>query len=193
MNLKSLLGIARGIQVEANATGVGRPPTPQPATAATDDRERLFDALVTQSSLRRTCRKLYLDGHHKSAVEEAYKLLNNTVKLKSGSTMDGKSLMEHVFREQNPILQLNKVRSQSNTDEQGGYQQIFAGVMRGIRNPRAHEHDLRDDPTVALEMIIWANHLLRLVQNSMRTRAHKLKPSASSSAGATAGIATGTK
>ena len=38
---------------------------------------------------------------------------------------------------------------------------IFAGSMTGIRNPRAHEHDLVDEPEVALELLALANHLMR--------------------------------
>ena len=43
---------------------------------------------------------------------------------------------------------------------------IFAGVMAGIRNPRAHEHELEDEPEVALELIILANHLMRKLQDT---------------------------
>jgi uncharacterized protein (TIGR02391 family) len=161
MDIRLLLEAARGIQSDANGTGVGVPSAANSAAFSPDDRASLFDAMVTNSALRQTCRQLYLDGHFKNAVEEAYKLLNNIVKQKSGYRIDGKALMEQVFRENNPILRFNRLKSQSEIDEQGGYQMIMAGVMRGIRNPRAHEHDLRDDPAAALEMIIWANHLLR--------------------------------
>ena len=37
---------------------------------------------------------------------------------------------------------------------------MFAGAMTGIRNPRAHEHELKDDPKVALELLALANHLM---------------------------------
>jgi hypothetical protein len=65
---------------------------------------------------------------------------------------------------------LNAMRSTSERDEQTGYRFIFAGVMTGIRNPRAHEHQLRDDPDVALEMLVLANHLARMVTRSVRAR-----------------------
>ena len=38
--------------------------------------------------------------------------------------------------------------------------------MIGIRNPRAHEYDVEDTPRVALEMIVIANHLMRLLKSS---------------------------
>lgn len=35
----------------------------------------IFDQLVTDKALKKTVEKLYRDGHHARAVEEAYKLL----------------------------------------------------------------------------------------------------------------------
>ena len=53
-------------------------------------------------------------------------------------------------------------------DEQRGYMDIFAGSMTGIRNPRAHEHDLADEPEVALELLVLANHLMRKLDAATR-------------------------
>ena len=55
---------------------------------------------------------------------------------------------------------------------------IFAGVMAGIRNPRAHEHEIADDAEVALEMLIIANHLMRkLDQATSVTSGNTNRPS----------------
>ena len=64
------------------------------------------------------------------------------------------------------MLRINDLGSSSKKDEQRGYMDIFAGVMAGIRNPRAHEHELEDEPEVALELIILANHLMRKLQDT---------------------------
>lgn len=37
----------------------------------------LYDELITNKPLRRKTEKLFKDGHHARAVEEAYKLLDN--------------------------------------------------------------------------------------------------------------------
>lgn len=42
-----------------------------------------FDQLVTDKALRKTVEKLYRDGHHARAVEEAYKFIDNLVKKNS--------------------------------------------------------------------------------------------------------------
>ena len=125
-----------------------------------------FDEMVTSQGLKNASRQLFADGHYANAVENAFKCLNNAVKEKSGLSADGDGLMTQAFGARSPILKLNSLQSQSDQNEQKGYMQIFAGVMAGIRNPRAHEHEIVDDPEVALEMIIIANHLIRKLENS---------------------------
>ena len=74
--------------------------------------------------------------------------------------------MTEAFSAKTPALRLNDFCSQSDKDEQLGYMQIYAGSMTGIRNPRAHEHDLRDNPKVALELLVLANHLMSKLDSS---------------------------
>ncbi len=114
-----------------------------------------------------------MDGHYAEAVEEAFKCVNNVVKNKSGSSRDGPDLMLHVFDAGKPVLKLNALRTTSDTDEQEGYRFMFAGCMTGIRNPHAHAHDLRDSPDAALEMLVWANHLLRVLSRAKRARTRR--------------------
>ena len=122
----------------------------------------VFEELITDNQLQQTSGDLFRDSHYARAVEEAFKCLNNAVKDKSGrSDGDGAGLMQAVFTPNFPILMLNALQSQSERDEQQGYMHIFAGSMTGIRNPRAHQHDLADEPDVALELLVLANHLMR--------------------------------
>ncbi|MGD9889933.1 MAG: TIGR02391 family protein [Dehalococcoidia bacterium] len=134
-----------------------------------------YDFMIVSPELRGVSRDLYRDGYYVRAVEEAYKLVNNLVKERAGLNEDGQALMLRAYSEQNPALKINDMKSESQKNEQAGYSFILAGCMRGIRNPRAHEHDLRDDPVSALEMLIWANHLIGVVNRSKRVRMRKKK------------------
>ena len=121
----------------------------------------LFDRLVTNELLRKATRNRFHSRNFADAVESAFKCLDNAIRAKSGlSDKGGSDLMFTAFNEKNPVLKLNELRSTTDRNEQEGYKHLFAGAMTGIRNPRAHEHELRDDPRVALELLALANHLM---------------------------------
>ena len=123
-----------------------------------------FDNQITSTGLVRCTRALFADGYYSGAVEKAFVYLENLVKQQSGlSDKYGSSLMKTVFSTRNPLIGLNAGATDSDRDEQLGYMEIFAGVMTGIRNPRAHSHDWVDKPEVALELLVVANHLARKI------------------------------
>ena len=126
-----------------------------------------FDEIVNSPELIESSRRMFIDGYYATAVEKAFVCLNNKVKEKSLlDDRDGADLMRAAFSANSPVLALNPNLSQSERDEQRGYMDIFAGVMTGIRNPRVHEHNLEDEPDVALELIVLANHLMRMIDNA---------------------------
>ena len=128
-----------------------------------------YDVLVTDSQIREASGTLFRDSHFTRAVEEAFKCLNNAVKDKSGLTdRDGAALMRTAFSANAPVLKFRDSKSNSARDEQQGYMDIFAGSMTGIRNPRAHEHELTDEPEIALELLVLANHLMRKLDASIK-------------------------
>ena len=132
----------------------------------------LYDQMITDEGLLRVSRKLFADGHYTRAVEESFKYLNNSVKSKSGlSNKDGADLMRAAFSTHDPALRINALQSRSDENEQKGYMDIYVGVMIGIRNPRVHEHELVDEPQIALELLVWANHLMRMLNDSTPSQA----------------------
>ncbi len=165
----SVLDVASQIQREADSLGLGR----RGGLSKQGERSPLdrFDEVVTSHPLRSASRKLFADGHYAHAVQAAFLRLNNEVKLKSGlSAADGDGLMRTAFSAINPILRMNPLKTLSERNEQRGYMDIAAGAMTGIRNPRAHEHDLEDSPDTALEMLTLANHLMRKLDGATKSR-----------------------
>ncbi len=130
---------------------------------------QLYDALITDPTLKAATRKLFKDEHYWDAVGKAYLVVNNAVKMRAKSTYDGVALMNHAFSEKNPILGITSRKTESEKNEHNGYRSIFAGAMLGIRNPHHHE-DLRDEPEAALEMLMMANHLLRVAKRAKKPR-----------------------
>lgn len=170
---KTISGVASRLQRAIDKLGMGRPSRPKVVTPKPEDFVELYDILVKSKELRDATRKLFSGGHYARAVEEAYKCLNNRVKVKTGLAKDGQDLMNQVFSTKKPVLKLNNLKTESEVDEQLGYMLIFGGCMTGIRNPRAHEHQLQDSPDIALEMLAWANHLMRIVHEAKRVRKPK--------------------
>ena len=78
--------------------------------------------------------------------------------------------MRHAFSEKTPVLKITAMESESERNEHNGYRDIFAGSMTGIRNPRAHEHELADRPEIALELLVLANHLICKIDNATESK-----------------------
>lgn len=130
-----------------------------------------YDAVVLDPDLIAATRKLFADQHYARAVEEAFKCLNATVKVRSGLVRgDGADLMFRAFDPDRPILRFNRLRSVTDRDEQTGLRYLMAGAMTGLRNPRAHDHRIEDAPQGALEMLVLASFLMRMLRRTARAR-----------------------
>ena len=148
--------------------GSGQPVPDSPGLPSVPLSE-LFDSLVTDSLIRQSSRRLFLDKHYSNSVERAFVCINNAVKGKSEQTgLDGASLMRKAFSAQEPILKFNEGRTTSERDEQEGYMHLYEGAMLGVRNPRVHENQLEDDPTTALSLLALANHLMNKLDDSKK-------------------------
>lgn len=86
----------------------------------------------------------YQVGHFADSVEAAYKEVNyvvkNIYKSITNQEKDGANLMHSAFNKNNPQIKFNELSNQSELNIQEGYMHIFAGAMKGIRNPKAHEN-----------------------------------------------------
>ena len=69
--------------------------------------------------------------------------------------------MQHVFSVASPKLYWTERKTQSEQDEQQGYLIASRRAMLGIRNPVSHEFGWVDEPIMSLELVLFAQHLLR--------------------------------
>ncbi len=111
-------------------------------------------------------RKLFDDGHYSEATFEALKFMDRQVQAIAGSCESGFKLMMSVFGGENPTLQLTALSSESQVDEQKGYQFIFAGIMSAIRNPKGHEYSIEDDLDTCLDHLTIVSALLRRLEEA---------------------------
>ena len=127
----------------------------------------LFDALHFHPDIVKASRQLFIDGYFAQAIFEAFKMLEVFVKEKSREqSLNGLRLMARVFDEKKPILKLNDLSSQSEIDEQAGFKFLYMGAMRGIRNPKAHEYIVQDNPFRTLKYLAIASLLVERVEES---------------------------
>lgn len=124
--------------------------------------------------------------HYADAVEAAFKEINHMVKQAyrqacgEDKERDGDDLMRKAFSYQRnsnthavdrpPRLLLTDrdLATDSGFNVQDGYMNLFAGAMRGIRNPKAHGN-VTIDATEAWEMLVFASHLLRMWDRGQAT------------------------
>jgi uncharacterized protein (TIGR02391 family) len=123
-------------------------------------------------TVRRVAESRFETGHYADAVEAAFKEINKIVKHAykqlSGKEKDGDALMREAFtctpnNNHTPHLRLTDLdlTSDSGRNVQQGYMDLFAGAMRGIRNPKAHDN-ITIDAAEGWEMVVFGSHLMRM-------------------------------
>jgi uncharacterized protein (TIGR02391 family) len=111
---------------------------------------------------------LFRDGHYANAVEDACKMLDAFVKMRSGrSDRSGTELMQEVFSAKNLVLKFNGLQTDTDRSKQQGMMFLFAGAMLALRNPRAHEL-MKDDPEQALEYIAFLSMLAKSLDRATK-------------------------
>ncbi len=127
---------------------------------------RAFGDLDLHPEIARACSKLFSDGHYAEAVENACKVLDMLVKMRS-MRMDpsGTELMQLVFSPKAPVLKFNEQKNDSERSEQQGMMYLFAGTMLAIRNPRAHGL-VKDHPENAVAYISFISMLAKALDRT---------------------------
>lgn len=117
---------------------------------------------LVHAKVRAVAESRFSSGHFADSVEAAMKAVNEKVreivKRETGEEWDGANLMFKAFSPDHPILKIGD-NTNSGKDMQRGYQQIFAGAMTGIRNPKAHGN-ITIDPVRAIHLIYLASLLM---------------------------------
>jgi uncharacterized protein (TIGR02391 family) len=125
-----------------------------------------FERNNIHESLPDSVRRLFDDGHYSQATFETFKFIDKKVSDLASKKESGYKLMMSAFNENSPVLKLNPLSSASDIDEQLGYKFLFAGGMSGIRNPRGHEYDVKDDVETCLSHLSFGSMLLRKLEEA---------------------------
>ena len=74
--------------------------------------------------------------------------------------------MQEAFKEVSPAIALTSLSSESEINEQKGFQWIFTGSVWAIRNPRGHEFDVQDDMSLCLDHLSFFSMLMRRLEKA---------------------------
>lgn len=152
------LGVARSV-LALPAPRMLALPSP---TSEGSEPASVFKRLIQEEEIESVCADLFVSGHYNIAVAEAYKAVDKFIAKKVPNVKhSGTTLMDQVFAHASPHLRWSKLETSSEIDEQKGYQRLYSGAMLGIRNPTTHEFSWVEEPDIALELIVFAQHLIR--------------------------------
>ena len=125
-----------------------------------------FDVRNIHPALPKNVKELFDDGYYSQATFEAFKYLDREVARISNLNQSGYKLMMAAFSDQSPKIQLTSLASDSERDEQKGYQFIFAGAVMAVRNPRGHEYKIKDGIDECLDYLSLVSLLLRRIERA---------------------------
>ncbi len=153
---------------EAIARALAQLPQQEPATQLAAETAALhpFDRRNIHPGLPAKVRELFDDGHFPEATSLAFKYLDTKIQALSKIAKSGFQLMMDAFDGAAPKVKLTPLVSMSDKDEQQGYRFIFAGGMQGIRNPRAHDPAIVDNPDTCLDHLSFVSLLLRRLEQA---------------------------
>lgn len=117
--------------------------------------------------------KLYDDGHYANAAVDAFIEINDRVKQlykrlePNGKILDGQALMNRVFSDEKPLLEICDRTVESGNDIHNGVRSMLAGAMSAFRNPKAHAN-VSLDAAEAMRQLMFASTLMYKIDAAVK-------------------------
>jgi uncharacterized protein (TIGR02391 family) len=120
----------------------------------------MFSAYL-DAALIRMVKPLFVRGDYDTAVFRAFKEVEVRVrkKAKYGNDKYGRDLMVQAFGPTGPLTDKSAPKG-----DQDAMRELFAGAISQCKNPSSHREVQFEDPAEAIDLICFANQLLRIVE-----------------------------
>lgn len=125
--------------------------------------------------------KLFVDGHYSNAACDAFIEINDRVKKlyktyhpEAIELPDGQTLMNKVFADKDPILEVCDLSNESGRNMQLGTRFMLAGAMAALRNPKAHSNISLEKDDV-MRRIMFASLLMYKIDETENFTNEKTK------------------
>jgi uncharacterized protein (TIGR02391 family) len=110
--------------------------------------------------LTRTVKPLFMRGDYETAVFRAFKEVEVRVRARAGfgNEVYGRELMVKAFGDTGPLTDPDDPKS-----EQAALRELFCGAISSFKNPPSHREVQFNDVHEVVDLICFANQLLRIV------------------------------
>lgn len=118
--------------------------------------------LISKSS-----KKLYLDGSYANAATDAFIEINARIKKiymilkpEEENIPDGVELMNKVFADKNPIIDICDRSTETGRNIHMGTRFMLAGAISALRNPKSHSNEEKLTPEESMRRLMFASMLM---------------------------------
>jgi len=104
----------------------------------------------------------YEAENYSDAILSALHHLRDMIRDVANLDSDGAPLIGQAFGGNSPRLRINRFETDTQKDEQRGFEQLLRGLYQGIRNPRTHER-MEDKKQTADAIIVFVDYVIGVI------------------------------